>query len=307
MVKMKSDKKLKDELNALLQNAEGLINTSHSIESSKPITNKRKPNLSSLESFDVNEQAKLLLNSQSNTVNDTLQTNQVSKYKRIDIDEIDSRFKIQAKSVITSMYNFYLDFGVIDRPEYLERKSSIDSLDLSNIFLQLKMTKSVMGKVMDEIMSGNVEPRLIEAYATINSQFSESIKSLANYMLFLEESIKKSKYESIDYSNNKKNKSISQTSDVKTDAEIIKSIDDDCEYFVTSDPMVLMTEITEKNEMLYDDVKTKRRDYLIERGDVGNLVDPQNKNDILKNYNVDPSTIKVDEITDDYDNILDMI
>lgn len=281
------DKKLKDELNSLMQNMEGLLNSDD---------NKVSEN----EDFSVNKNIEKLK-----------QEKKDKESSKIPFDEFDKNFKVKALDIIESMYDFYLDFGVIDRPEYLERKRDLDGLNMSNIFLQLKMTKIVLNKVVDEISCGNVHPRIIEAYSTLNSQFSDIIKSQANYMLFLEESYKKARFETIEYTNNK-NVILTSGNNVDnkqiTSGETICDVEKDSEYYLTSDPSKLVEEITEKSPMAYEDAKKFRSEKMRDSSVARKFVDPNEKSDLLTHYDVDASTILTDDDnTNDYQDIIDMI
>lgn len=279
------DKKLKDELNNLMQNMEGLLNSDENKVST------------ATEDFIVNK-----------SIDKMKQEKESSK---VPFDEFDKNFKVHAKDIIESMYDFYLDFGVIDRPEYLDKKKDLDGLNMSNIFLQLKRTKIVLNKVVDEITCGNIHPRIIEAYATLNSQFSDIIKSQANYMLFLEESYKKSRFETIEYTNNKAINSgnvISSDNKQISTNETHADVEKDSEFFLTSDPSKLVEEITEKSPMSYEEAKKFRSGNMYDSEDAKKFVSPKEKDDLLKLYNVDASTIltsKDDE--SDYFEIIDMI
>jgi len=277
------DETLRNELSALLS---GSIKTGKSDDE--------------IQDFNVNRGIDKFKNTNSNT----------QPSNPIKMLEYDKKFKMQAKSIIDSMYNFYVDYGIVDKPEYLEYKKNMDSLNVSNMLLQLKMVKIVLNKVLDDINSGNLNPRLLEVYCTLNGQMSELTRSQANYMLFLEESYKKSRIEAIENNNSKRldysnvNKS---SDDSNSDIEITPIDDSDSEFFLTSDPMRLVEEVTTKSTIKYEDVQNERSEYLKSRGNVSIFIDPNNKNDLVENYDVDSTTIKDNDDDDESSDLLDMI
>ncbi len=276
------DKKLKDELNNLMQNMEGILNSNDNIQAKKD------------EDLIINKSI------------DKLKQDKIST--RVPFEEYDKNFKIQAKDIIESMYDFYLDFGVIKRPEYLEKKSGLDGLNMSNIFLQLKLTKVVLQKVVDEISSGNVHPRIIEAYSTLNTQFSDIIKSQANYMLFLEESYKKARFETIEYTNNKNSIDANHESQAKSDNTTYCDVEKDSEFFLTADPSKLIEEIKVNSPMTYEEAKSYRSNKSHDSDLAKRLVNPSAKDDLIILYDIDPSTIITDKDDDiNYAEITDMI
>lgn len=216
-----------------------------------------------------------------------------SDVEPVNFEEMDNKFKSKAKGVITSMFDFYLDFGVIDKPDYLQRKRELDASNISNIFLQLKMIKTSLYKIMDEITTGNRNERMFEAFSSINNQFSEAIKAQANYVLFLEESYKKIRYES--------NELGIQTDKKKIDEDIANNSD----YYLTANPKSLIREITENTPVDIEDVKPERSEKIKDKSGNTHLTDPHNKEDLMEDMDVE--TVEKNTNIDDYDNILDMI
>ena len=251
-------------------------------------------------------------NNESSNLEDSIVDSSLDKYKndsnveKIDFKQMDTKFRIQAKGIIDSMYDFYLGFGIIDKTEYLKNKSELDSMNISNMFLQLNTTKMVVEKLLDEINSGNLNPRLIESYCNLNSQLSEMIRSQANYVLFLEESYKKTKIENIERSSsNIQHSAIESHNNDNIKYEEIT--DSDSEYFITSDPESLIREITDNNELSTDDVKDLRSDYLKKRGDISKYINPIGKDKLIEEYDVDPTTLESDDDQDDYSDMDEMI
>lgn len=268
------DKKLRDELNSLLS---GVSDLQAAVPS--PLTAPSSVNL-------TKDEAK----GQTNI---------------LEFDEMDKKFKQQARTFIDSMHGFYLDFGVIDKPDYLHKKAMVDTMDLSSIFTQLKLTKTVMNKIVDEIMRGSVNPKLIESFSTINAQYSEIIKMQVNYVLFLEESCKKSRMESANYNTGK---GYGGSGTHSTASEIHDVISDsDSDFFITADPTKLIEEVRVNSALSYDEARQHRSEYLKNTSDSKALVDPTNKGVLLELSGVDTSTIDRDDDGDHHVDLLDMI
>ena len=219
----------------------------------------------------------------------------------VDFEKEESRFKAKGELFIKSMYSFYLDYGLITKPEYLENKAKLDSLNIANIFDQIATTKTIMRGLLGELTRGNMNTRLVESYCTLNSQMSDMIKAQANYVLFLEESYKKSRIEAIEYNNLAAEQiSISQGS---TESGKIKSLSDgnkkqiDGDYYITSDTKSLMDEIQSDKEMYYDDAKNNRSEYLIDDTSAAKLTNPSGKDVLIEKYNVDKTLID-DNVSD---------
>lgn len=242
---------------------------------------------------------------------------QQANVSHIDVNDLDIKIKKQARGIIDSMYDFYYTAGVLDKPDYIDKKKNIDSMGVSNMLFVIKSTKHMIKRVLEEVNLGNMNPKLLENYCALNAQMIELIKTQANQMLFLEESVKKSKIETNEYNQSRlgehKDKMAIEKpiEDIDVETEDTKQAptekeDKESKYFITSDPTVLIGEI-ENTKITYDEVKKLRPQYLQERGDVSKLVDYSNKNDLVEQYDVDITTIKEDTETGDDSDILDMI
>jgi DNA-binding ferritin-like protein len=206
----------------------------------------------------------------------------------IDFDELDRQFKDKAKNVITSMYDFYHDFGVINESEYVQTKKELDAMNVSNIFFQLKAVKTAIKMIMDEITSGNTHPRMFESLSTLNSQFSDTIKAQANYILFLEESAKKTAMEAAESNGNDAVKQIEE------------SVSRNSDFYITSNPKNLIKEIQETNPITDEE----RDEFEIKVGT--NNINPHNKENLMIERDIE---IEEDDDSrpDGYEDIIDMI
>ena len=205
----------------------------------------------------------------------------------IDFDELDRKFKDKAKNVITTMYEFYHDIGVINESEYVQTKKELDAMNVSNIFFQLKAVKTAIKIIMDEITSGNTHPRMFESLSTLNNQFSDTIKAQANYILFLEESAKKTSMEAAEMNGN--------TADAK---QMEESVSRNSEYYITSNPKKLLKEIQESNPL------NEEESIAIE--EVGtDQINPHKKENLMDDLDV--VLPEDDERPDDYIDIINII
>lgn len=216
----------------------------------------------------------------------------------INFDEEEKKMRAKGEAFMDAMYKFYLDYGLMSKPEYLEQKKRLDSANISNIFGQIETTKTIMKGLLGELTRGNMNPRLVESYCTLNNQLSDMIKAQANYVLFLEESWKKSKIEAIEY-NNLESEQIAissgeQQADIKSLPESNqKKMEGD--YFITSDTKTLMDEIQRDKELYSEDAMNDRSDYLMNDHEAESLTNPMNKDVLIDKYNVDKTLLDNDD------------
>lgn len=133
-------------------------------------------------------------NGENNDIVDE-QLHEIQQAPPIDFVEMNARFEQQAKDITDSLFQFYVDLGVIDRHEYFRHKQALDNANISNIFFQLNTIKMAIEKIAEQINQGNAHPRLFEVFGQLQDKLSGVVKTQANYLLFLEDTYKKAKQE----------------------------------------------------------------------------------------------------------------
>ena len=215
-----------------------------------------------------------------------------------DLDQLDTQFKEKATLLINSMFDFYLDSGVIDRVEYVKRKRDLDTSNISNMLWQLKTVKITINVLMDEIMSGNTNQKTVSALSDMQTRFSEIIRMQANYVIFLEDSYKKMKYE-VDATDS----TADQQAKIEAAREEVKSND----FFLTANPKELIRQITEVSPLSdeeHDAMKAEGEDCISK--DIGTKnTDPKMKEALMSEKNIDIE--KNEDSAEGYDSILNMI
>lgn len=96
----------------------------------------------------------------------------------------------EAKALLDKMVDFYLDGHYIDQSDHIEYKKKIDSMNLSSMMLQLKTAQHAIIKLLEEIDTGNTNPRLFEVLAQLQSQIMQMPKDHQAYIQKMEESYK---------------------------------------------------------------------------------------------------------------------
>lgn len=210
-----------------------------------------------------------------------------AKIYNLDLEKMDIDFKIKSKQILTSMFDFYLDAGVLNVHEYSMRKRELDTCNLANMLWQLKTVKVTISILMDEITSGNVHPRVIEALGTMQDKFSDIMRMQANYMLFLEDTYKKMKYENTGR--------IGEGNENTEASKVISSsVDSDTEFYLSAD-----------TKMLIDTLEKTSAGETYEHPEItGRFTDPTNKDELAKEFNVE--IVKKADV-EEYGSILDMI
>lgn len=115
--------------------------------------------------------------------------------RNMDFYQVKDDIEAEARNILKSVMEFYLDRKIIKKNEYVRYKKSIDEMTMSNIIFSLRTTQHAIIKMLQEIDMGNTHPRVYEVLATLNNQLMVVVKHLASYILTLEEGYKKIKHD----------------------------------------------------------------------------------------------------------------
>jgi hypothetical protein len=192
-----------------------------------------------------------------------------------DFEEMSVNFTKKAKDITDSLFKNFVDVGIFENNDYARHKKELDTINISNLFFQLKTLKITITKVMEEIASGNTHPRLIEVMGQLQDKMASITKMQANYVLFLEETYKK----------------LNEDVPVNPNSVKIESKNSEGQFFIS---------VGTKN------VIENLPDVAIEDDDssIKNLVDPTNKSDLMREKN-----IKIEEVdkSDDFIDLTEII
>jgi hypothetical protein len=121
----------------------------------------------------------------------------------------------EAKKLLDSLTDFYVEPNKVGGAEHLDQKKKLDAINLSAMMFQLKSAQHAITKILEEIELGNTHPRLFEVLGQLQSQIMQMPKDYQNYMEKMEQGYKRLRNE-IDQKNHSNGISMerSQESDV---------------------------------------------------------------------------------------------
>jgi hypothetical protein len=125
---------------------------------------------------------------------DSVTPDQLPRLKTTDVMDFKTETQTtgtEARSLLTSMVNYYLDQNFIEQSDYVNYKMKIDSMNVSSMMLQLKTAQHAITKLLEEIDYGNANPRMFEVLAQLQSQIMQMPKDYQNYLEKMEEGYKK--------------------------------------------------------------------------------------------------------------------
>lgn len=182
-------------------------------------------------------------------------SNEVRSESQYDFDQMSDQFTQKAREITDSLFKNFVDLGIFEKNDYAKHKKELDTINISNLFFQLKTLKISIIKIMEEITTGNVQPRLLEVMGQLQDKMANITKMQANYILFLEDTYKK----------------LNNEAPANPDSAQIESSDIEGKYFISVGTKNVIQNLPESD--ISDD------------GDA-NLIDPNNKLNLLRKSDI---------------------
>lgn len=195
---------------------------------------------------------------QNNFVVDTALSNETKRESPYDFEEMSAQFTKKAREITDSLFKNFVDIGVFEDNDYAKHKKELDTINVSNLFFQLKTLKITIIKVMEEITSGNTQPRLLEVMGQLQDKMAAITKMQANYIIFLEDSYQK----------------LNREKPVNDDSQKVDSSPAEGQFFIT-----IGTKNMTKNLPSSEHTQSKEKV-------AGSLIDPSKKIELMKEKNI---------------------
>jgi len=114
----------------------------------------------------------------------------------INVDNVKNEVETEARAILESLSKFYNDMESLPEDSYIKHKQKIDALSISTMAFQIRTAQHAIAKLVEEIDSGRMEPRLFEVLAQLQNQIMQMPKNFSNYMTQMEKNYKQLKTES---------------------------------------------------------------------------------------------------------------
>lgn len=122
----------------------------------------------------------------------------IKPHRELKIDTVKSEVEMEARAILESLSKFYNDVENISEDSYMKHKEKIDAMNISTMAFQIRTAQHAIAKIIEEIDSGRVEPRLFEVLAQLQNQIMQMPKNFSSYMTQMEKNYKQLKAESED-------------------------------------------------------------------------------------------------------------
>jgi hypothetical protein len=193
-----------------------------------------------------------------------------------DFEEMSNQFTVKAREITDSLFKNFVDIGLFEKNDYARHKKELDTINISNLFFQLKTIKITIIKVMEEITSGNTHPRLIEVMGQLQDKMASITKMQANYVLFLEDTYRQ----------------LNSAPPANPDDETVNSSSNEGQFFITVGTKNVISSLPDEDKT--DEIRVP----------TGSLIDPSKKSDLMRERNIQ---ITDDEGGDDFMDITEII
>jgi hypothetical protein len=187
-----------------------------------------------------------------------------------DFEMMSQQFTKKAREITNSLFKNFVDLGVFEENDYAKHKKELDTINISNLFFQLKTLKITIIKVMEQITSGNTHPRLIEVMGQLQDKMASITKTQANYILFLEETYKQ----------------LNNDKPVNGNEEQVDSDSQEGQFFITVGTKNMSNSLPKTQ----DGSKSNRT--------AGDLINPNKKADLMRQHNIELKEDGLDDFID---------
>lgn len=96
----------------------------------------------------------------------------------------------EATDIVGANAMFYLDEEIIETEEYVQQKMRSDVVTMSDMLRQSKIAEFSIIKMIEQIEEGDMNPRQFEVLAGFQRSKLELTKSIANYVVVMENNYK---------------------------------------------------------------------------------------------------------------------
>lgn len=119
----------------------------------------------------------------------------IKKIRMMDVDRTKTEVETEARSILESLAKFYSGTGDLPEDNYIKFRQKIDALSISTMAFQIRTAQHAISKLIEEIDTGRIEPRLFEVLAQLQSQIMQMPKNFSTYMSQMEKNYKQLKSE----------------------------------------------------------------------------------------------------------------
>lgn len=203
----------------------------------------------------------------------------------IDFEELEEEYKKEAKEMTDAFLQTFVENDLIKQEDYMKVKSKMDQMTLQDFLYQRKIYKLMINQMASQVMTGNVQPRMIEVVGQLQSKLETLNKTIANYALFLEETYKKANHEA-----EQRKEAALPSPEKGEESKQIPQKTGDNEYYVSAGTKSMIEELPDK-EISYEEVDNK-------------LTDPTRKTDLMNEKGIEIKEEEDDETDLDVDEMI---
>jgi len=156
----------------------------------------KKPNLSKEQELNLKDKLdSILLADEMLSGLSTPDIPPIKQHRELNIDGVRSEVEMEARAILDSLSKFYNDMESISEESYIKHKQKVDAMSISTMAFQIRTAQHAIAKIIEEIDSGRVEPRLFEVLAQLQNQIMQMPKNFSSYMTQMEKNYKQLKSE----------------------------------------------------------------------------------------------------------------
>lgn len=119
----------------------------------------------------------------------------IKNIRVMDVDNTKTEVEGEARAILESLARFYSGTENLPEDNYIKFRQKIDALSISTMAFQIRTAQHAISKLIEEIDTGRIEPRLFEVLAQLQNQIMQMPKNFSQYMSQMEKNYKQLKSE----------------------------------------------------------------------------------------------------------------
>lgn len=93
----------------------------------------------------------------------------------------------KAQNIVLSCLKLYFSENIIEKNDFMKAKASITTSNISTLYRQIKIAEHFMDKIVSDIDTGNLNPRIFEVASGIQTNIIDMLKNMQMHVISMQE------------------------------------------------------------------------------------------------------------------------
>jgi hypothetical protein len=123
----------------------------------------------------------------ANDLNESLPPSNIQPVEPFDNLTVTNEARAKAQKLVLSCLKLYFDEKIIEKNEFMQAKSAVTTSNIMTLFKQIKVAEFFIDKIVNDVDSGNLNPRIFEVATGIQSNIIDMLKNTQLHVISMQE------------------------------------------------------------------------------------------------------------------------